>query len=96
MLGACNGSALILSTALLFTACNSSTERASPEGLAPSASGATPAAALPTVTTTPARLLGLDDRLGRVAPNYDADLVLLSPDLRVVETFVGGESVYRG
>jgi N-acetylglucosamine-6-phosphate deacetylase len=59
-------------------------------------SGATPAAALPTVTTTPARLLGLDDRLGRVAPNYDADLVLLSPDLRVVETFVGGESVYRG
>lgn len=44
MLGACNGSALILSTALLFTACNSSTERARPEGLAPSASGATPAA----------------------------------------------------
>ncbi|MBK7218717.1 MAG: N-acetylglucosamine-6-phosphate deacetylase [Candidatus Promineofilum sp.] len=59
-------------------------------------SGATAAEALPTVTTTPARLLGLGDRLGRIAPGYDADLVLLSPDLRVVETFVGGESVYRG
>ena len=59
-------------------------------------SGATAAEALPTVTTTPARLLGLGDRLGRIAPGYDADLVLLSPDLRVVETFVGGASVYRG
>ena len=58
-------------------------------------SGATAAEALPTITTTPARRLGLGDRLGRVAPGYDADLVLLSPDLRVVETFVGGESVYR-
>jgi len=59
-------------------------------------SGATAAEALPTITTTPARLLGLAGRLGRVAPGYDADLVLLSPDLRVVETFVGGESVYCG
>lgn len=57
--------------------------------------GATAAEALPTVTSTPARLLGLGDRLGRIAPGYDADLVLLSSDLRVVETFVGGESVYR-
>ena len=58
-------------------------------------SGATAAQALPTITTTPAWRLGLGDRLGRVAPGYDADLVLLSPDLRVVQTFVGGESVYR-
>jgi N-acetylglucosamine-6-phosphate deacetylase len=58
-------------------------------------SGATAAEALPTVTTTPARLLGLGDWLGRVAPGCAADLVLLSPDLRVVETFVDGESVYR-
>ena len=58
-------------------------------------SGATAAEALPTITTTPARRLGLADRLGRIAPGYDADLVLLSPDLRVVETFVGGESVYQ-
>ena len=60
-----------------------------------SMSGASAAEALPTITTTPARLLGLGDRLGRVAPGHDADLVLLSPDLRVIETFVDGESVYR-
>ena len=60
-----------------------------------SMSGATAAEALPTITTTPARLLGLGDRLGRVAPGHDADLVLLSPNLRVIETFVGGESVYQ-
>ena len=59
-------------------------------------SGATAAEALPTITTTPARLLGLAGRLGRLAPGHEADLVLLSPDLRVVETFVGGESVYCG
>jgi len=57
--------------------------------------GASLAGALPTVTTTPARLLGLDGQLGRVAPGYAADLTLLTPDLRVVETFVGGKSVYR-
>ncbi len=57
--------------------------------------GATLAGTLSTVTTTPARLLGLDERLGRVVAGYDADLTLLTPDLRVVETFVGGQSVYR-
>jgi N-acetylglucosamine-6-phosphate deacetylase len=56
--------------------------------------GATPAEAIATVTTTPARLLGLADR-GRIAPGYAADLVLLTPDLQVVETFVAGESVFR-
>lgn len=51
--------------------------------------------ALATVTTTPARLLGLDGRLGRIAPGFEADLVLMTPDWQIVETFVGGESVYR-
>lgn len=57
--------------------------------------GAPPAAALATVTTTPARLLGLAGRLGCLAPGCDADMVLLTPDLHVVETFVGGQSLYR-
>jgi len=56
--------------------------------------GATPAEAIATVTATPARLLGLE-RLGRLAPGCDADLVLLTPDLRVVETWVAGESVFQ-
>ena len=59
-------------------------------------SGAALPAALATVTTTPARLLGLDGRLGRVAPGLAADLVLMTPQLEIVETLVAGETVYRG
>lgn len=50
--------------------------------------------ALPTVTTTPAALLGLPDR-GQIAPGFMADLVLLSPELRVEKTIVGGQVVYQ-
>ena len=52
--------------------------------------------ALATVTTTPARLLGLDGRLGRIAPGLAADLVLMTPELAIVETLVAGETAYRG
>jgi N-acetylglucosamine-6-phosphate deacetylase len=51
--------------------------------------------ALATITTTPARLLGLETSIGRIAPGLNADLVLLTPDLQVVETFIGGESIYQ-
>nr|HPK72956.1 amidohydrolase family protein [Vicinamibacterales bacterium] len=50
--------------------------------------------ALAMMTSTPARLLGLDGALGRIAPGCAADLVLLSPDLRVRQTIVGGEVVF--
>ena len=42
--------------------------------------GLTPAAALATATTTAAELLGLQDRLGRIAPNYLADIVAVEGD----------------
>lgn len=51
--------------------------------------------ALATVTTTPARLLGLDHERGYIAPRFVADLVLLSPDLQVRTTFSEGEVVYH-
>lgn len=44
-------------------------------------------------TETPATLLGLQNRKGRVEEGYDADLVLLDGDLNVVKVFVGGEEV---
>jgi N-acetylglucosamine-6-phosphate deacetylase len=44
-------------------------------------------------TTTPARVIGLADRKGRIAPGYDADLVVLDDDLRPVATFVAGRRV---
>lgn len=57
--------------------------------------GCTVGEALATVTTTPARLLGLDQERGRVAPGAVADLVLLTPDLQVWMTLVRGEVAYR-
>ena len=54
--------------------------------------GCTAHEAIATVTSTPARVLGLD-RKGAVAPGFDADLVLLTPDLQVVGTIVGGHEV---
>jgi N-acetylglucosamine-6-phosphate deacetylase len=50
---------------------------------------------LPAVTTTPAALLGLGSEHGRIAPGFRADLVLLTPGLRVQTTIVGGEVVYQ-
>jgi N-acetylglucosamine-6-phosphate deacetylase len=50
--------------------------------------------ALETMTSTPARLLGLDHERGRIAPGYAADLVLLSRDLRVDTTIAAGEIAY--
>jgi N-acetylglucosamine-6-phosphate deacetylase len=40
--------------------------------------------------TTPARLLGIDDRCGAIAPGLDADLVLLDDDLRVRQVMARG------
>jgi N-acetylglucosamine-6-phosphate deacetylase len=50
--------------------------------------------ALPTVTTTPARLLGLGGRLGKIAPGYAADFVFFDKNLRVKQTIVAGQVVY--
>jgi len=51
--------------------------------------------ALLPVTSTPAALLGLAERKGRLAPGYDADLTMLTPQLAVALTVVGGRVAYR-
>jgi len=62
--------------------------------------GLAPARALAAITADAARVLGVAERVGSLAPGRDADLVLLSGDpfargSQVVETWVGGRRVYR-
>jgi N-acetylglucosamine-6-phosphate deacetylase len=50
--------------------------------------------ALRMASLNPATALGLEDRKGRIAPGFDADLVTLDEGLEAVLTVVGGEVVY--
>jgi N-acetylglucosamine-6-phosphate deacetylase len=47
------------------------------------------------VTLNPARLLGVSERKGNIAPGCDADLVILTPKGELVETFIGGKLATR-
>jgi imidazolonepropionase-like amidohydrolase len=56
--------------------------------------------ALRSITLNPARIMGLDDRVGALKAGLDADLVLWSGDpldvmSRAVRVFVGGREVYH-
>ena len=44
---------------------------------------------------TPARVLGLGQRKGKLEPGFDADLVLLDGEMNVLQTVVAGKTVYR-
>jgi N-acetylglucosamine-6-phosphate deacetylase len=48
------------------------------------------AVAVAMASTTPARVIGLADRKGRLAPGFDADLVLLDEALQPAGVWVGG------
>lgn len=47
------------------------------------------------VTETPARVIGEDHRLGRIAPGYSADLALWSSDLEICGSMIGGQWTSR-
>ena len=57
--------------------------------------GASVEEALGVVTSTPARLLGLEATQGSIAEGRAADVTLLTDDLEVVATIVGGHVAHR-
>lgn len=62
--------------------------------------GLDPDTALRALTVNPARMLGLDDRIGALRPGLDADVVVWSGDPldvmnRAMRVFVRGRQVYR-
>src|SRR5439155_3353720 len=62
--------------------------------LACTQAGLSPAEALAACTVNAAHVLGLAGRKGRVAPGFDADLVLLDgPDWRYLAYHLGGDVV---
>lgn len=50
--------------------------------------------AIAMATENPARVLHVEKTKGRLARGADADLVVLSPDLKVLRTFSGGEQIF--
>lgn len=55
--------------------------------------GATLSEALTMATLTPARFLGLDGSIGRIAPGNRADFVILDDELSVLGTFIAGKDL---
>ena len=55
--------------------------------------GLTPAEAVAAVTSVPARVLGLHDRLGRLAPGFAADVVVLDREWTVRHVWAAGRQV---
>ena len=57
--------------------------------------GASVGEAIQMATEVPARVVGVDDRKGKLAKGYDADLVLLNSNLDVVATVCRGEVAHQ-
>lgn len=57
------------------------------------AAGIDPVAAVTALTATPARVLGLGDRLGRLAPGHAADVVALDADRSVTAVWAAGRRI---
>ncbi len=50
---------------------------------------------LPLLTENPARMLGVWDRIGSIDPGKDADLLIMTKDYQIRDTFVKGKQIVR-
>ncbi len=50
---------------------------------------------LPCLTSNPATLIGVQNKKGILKSGMDADMNLISPDLDILETYTGGELIYK-
>ncbi|MCD8029340.1 MAG: N-acetylglucosamine-6-phosphate deacetylase [Bacteroides sp.] len=46
------------------------------------------------MTLTPATLMGIDHRKGKIAPGYDADIIIFNKNIHVTHTFVQGKKIF--
>jgi len=51
--------------------------------------------AIRTVTLNPARVLGIENKKGELAPGFDADLTIFDADLTIFATIVAGKCVWK-
>ena len=51
--------------------------------------------AIEMVSSNPARVIGVDNRKGKLQVGYDADLVILDKELNVLQTWVAGKQFYN-
>lgn len=47
------------------------------------------------MTLTPAEIMGIADRKGKIAKGYDADIVIFDPDIRINRVFINGETLFE-
>lgn len=51
--------------------------------------------AISMMTLTPAEIMGIADRKGKIAKGYDADIVIFDPDIRINRVFINGETLFE-
>ena len=47
------------------------------------------------MTLTPAEIMGIADRKGKIAKGYDADIVIFAPDIHINRVFINGETLFE-
>ncbi|ADY51308.1 N-acetylglucosamine 6-phosphate deacetylase [Pseudopedobacter saltans DSM 12145] len=47
------------------------------------------------ITSTPARIIGIEDKKGSIVPGKDADIVIFDKDINIINTIIGGKSIYK-